>query len=375
MNDQCPAITDTKSIPLQNMTQQIVDISENQLYLKYPEVLQTLLRCHSRFAAFREQNPQMGKKELDAVVDEHHIIWATDDYAAFGEGFEFSDQITAEKVTGEHGSVIRPRALKTIEEQTRRVKDKAEVFTPSWVCNAQNNLIDEAWFGRKDVFNVESLDADGQHVWEATDGPIQFPEGKTGEDYVKDVRLEMCCGEAPYIASRYDTVTGDYIDVNKRIGLLDRKLRVISENTDDPKAWIDAARLALESTYGFEWQGDNLLLAREAVLFTVLDFYEAKFGKELTRLDTLKGLAYRISWNFWQMDGLKYVVPESCGLRPDPQPSLFDEPTMIPCQGCKNGNPAEHNGIKCRIRDWRYSGKDPRKARPYFYTLISNPNK
>ena len=29
------------------------------------------------------------------------------------------------------------------------------MFTPSWVCNAQNNLIDDAWFGRKGVFNEE----------------------------------------------------------------------------------------------------------------------------------------------------------------------------------------------------------------------------
>ena len=41
--------------------------------------------------------------------------------------------------------------------------------------------------------------------------------------------MEVSCGEAPYITSRYDTVSGDYIEVPDRIGLLDRKLRVISE--------------------------------------------------------------------------------------------------------------------------------------------------
>ena len=39
--------------------------------------------------------------------------------------------------------IIRPRAVKSKEEQTQRAKDKAEVFTPAWICNAQNNLIDE----------------------------------------------------------------------------------------------------------------------------------------------------------------------------------------------------------------------------------------
>jgi hypothetical protein len=33
----------------------------------------------------------------------------------------------------------------------------AEVFTPSWICNAQNNLIDNTWFGRDNVFNKEIL--------------------------------------------------------------------------------------------------------------------------------------------------------------------------------------------------------------------------
>ena len=45
-------------------------------------------------------------------------------------------------------------------------------------------------------------------------------------------RLEISCGEAPYLVSRYDTVTGETIPISQRIGLLDRKLRVISENTD-----------------------------------------------------------------------------------------------------------------------------------------------
>lgn len=349
-----------------------VDISENLLFQKCPEVLQILLRCHSRFADFKDRHPALSKSELEAIVDEYHIIWATDDYNSLGEGFGFNDQITAEKITGQFGSVIKPRALKSSEEQLRRVKDKAEVFTPSWVCNAQNNLIDEAWFGIKGVFNYEDITTDGTHFWTTNHNKIVFPKGKTWMDYINDTRIEMCCGEAPYIASRYDTVTGEYIEVGNRIGLLDRKLRVISENTAEPKDWLDAARLAVESTYGFEWQGDNLLLAREAVLFTILEFYEAKFGKELKRLDTIKGLAYRISWNFWRTDGLKFVVPESCGSRPDPNPSLFGDTPMIPCQGCRNGNPAEHNGIRCRIRDWKYNGKDPNKARPYFFTLTTN---
>ena len=41
----------------------------------------------------------------------------------------------------------------------------AEVFTPSWICNAQNNLIDNAWFERKDVFNKEiSNEKNGKQI-------------------------------------------------------------------------------------------------------------------------------------------------------------------------------------------------------------------
>ena len=151
--------------------------------------------------------------------------------------------------------VIRPRVLKSKENQTDRAKDMAEVFTPSWVCNAQNNLVDEAWFGRKDVFNVEDSE---RHTWKATTEKIEFPEGKTWKDYVRATRMEMTCGEAPYLASRYDTTTGDSIPLQQRIGLLDRKLRVVSENTETSGDWLDWTQTAYMNTYGFEWQGDNL---------------------------------------------------------------------------------------------------------------------
>ena len=82
--------------------------------------------------------------------------------------------------------------------------------------------------------------------------------------------LEISCGEAPYLTSRYDTVTGKTINVTHRIGLLDRKLRVINRYVDDYRTWIKWAKVALQSTYGFEWQGDNLLLARENILCIIL---------------------------------------------------------------------------------------------------------
>ena len=145
-----------------------------------------------------------------------------------------------------------PRVLKSRDTQTARSRDMAEVFTPSWICNAQNNLIDEAWFGRREVFNVEYTDEQGQHRWTATTEKIVFPEGKTWRDYVRDTRLEITCGEAPYIVSRYDTTTGEAIPLGERIGLLDRKLRVVSENTTTSGEWLEWAQAAYKSTYGYE---------------------------------------------------------------------------------------------------------------------------
>jgi hypothetical protein len=74
----------------------------------------------------------------------NNIFWATDNYyIKLGKGFRPDDEITVERVTGEYCNLVKPRVKKTKAEQTARVRDKAEVFTPSWICNSQNNLIDE----------------------------------------------------------------------------------------------------------------------------------------------------------------------------------------------------------------------------------------
>ncbi len=62
-----------------------------------------------------------------------NILWCTHDYESRGEGYQYADEIRHELITGEHGTIIRPRVLKSKAEQSDRVKDMAEVFTPSWV--------------------------------------------------------------------------------------------------------------------------------------------------------------------------------------------------------------------------------------------------
>lgn len=223
------------------------DIKENVIYNEDPKLLELLLIDRTK----------------TTNEDVHNIMWATDNYAPMGQGYQEWDEINIERITGENGMLLRPRVNKSKAEQEYRSRDKAEVFTPAWICNKQNNLIDAAWFSGTSPFNIENDD----NTWESATGKIPFPtpDGKTWQDYVKDTRLEMACGEAPYLVSRYGVVSGMDIPIKERIGVLDRKLRVVSENVDNVREWIKWATIAYQNTYGFEWQGDNLLLAREAV--------------------------------------------------------------------------------------------------------------
>lgn len=330
-----------------------IDIKENDLFALSPELLTALLKDHT-----------LSAKEGAQV----NIFWATNNYEHLGKGYRYHDPITVPCITGTNGTVIVPRSVKSLRQQQQRSREMAEVFTPSWICNAQNNLVDNAWFGRKDVFNHENDD----HTWTVNNDPITFPEGKTWRDYVRDTRLEITCGEAPYIVSRYDTVTGKAIPVERRIGLLDRKLRVVGENTETTGDWLKWAQTAYMNVYGYEWQGDNLLLARENLLMTFVDYYKAKFGADkMPQMKSLLYIAYIVSWNFWQMDGLKGVVPGSCGERRERVFDLFGETEVTSqCEGCKNGNMRQHNGTYCLIRDWGAKTEDKKKIR--FIDLIKN---
>lgn len=278
-----------------------------------------------------------------------NIIWATEDYATFGIGYSFESQMIVDWLIGfDHKEVIKPRVKKNRVDQAQRSKEKAEVFTPSWICNKQNNLIDRTWFGaRGGCFNVEK-----DTSWETDYKKIFFPNkpGKTWIDYVKAKRMEITCGEAPYITSRYDMLTGRWIPVKNRIGLLDRKLRIVGENAENSAEWIRYAKEAVKSIYGFDWQGDNVFLARQNVLYAVIEAYYEKFNKPLNP-NTVKILAEIISWNIWQMDGIKFVIPNTCHTT-EGQMNLMGEIKKDPCPGCTYNNKFRHNGVYSMIMDW-----------------------
>ena len=319
-----------------------IDILENEIVDHYPDVLEILLRDHTT---------------------QENIFWATNSYDHLGEAYNFNSYILPESITGDNGSIIMPRVHKNKILQQSRSKEMAEVFTPSWICNAQNNLIDNAWFGIEGAFNKEITTATGVRSWEVNSNKITFPKGKSWKDYIRDTRLEVACGEAPYITSRYDSTTGENIPIDKRVGILDRKLRIINENANSSGEWLKAAQIAFKNTYAFEWQGDSLLLAREAMLATFIENYAQRFNEE-PLLKSIKFIAYIISWNVWQMDGLKGVIPNSCGKKTEVNVNLFGETETkyTFCGGCEKSDIKKHNGIYCLVKDWSIKDEQTEKT-------------
>lgn len=249
-----------------------------------------------------QQSPELLAKLLRDQTTGGNILWCTHDYEHLGEGYNFSDEITSEKITGEHGMIIRPRVLKSKEQQTDRVKDMAEVFTPSWVVKMMVDFVD---------FDINTR------------------------------CLELTCGEAPFLVSRYDATTGEPIAIDERVGILDRKLRLVNEQQPTDEEWLALVRQSFQSTYGYEWQGDSLLLARENLLYTFIEYYESRFGCK-PDIPLLQDFAEIISWNLWQMDGLSYRTPrEKTEEPPQAQLSFFDEA------------PAEAPAPFCVIMDWQ----------------------
>lgn len=313
------------------MFKDLIDVKENDLKMIASKILSILLYDNTT---------------------EKNIIWATDNYKKFGDNYHFNSQITIESITGRNGNKIKPRIEKSKKEKARRIKDNAEVFTPSWICNEQNNLADESWFENKNIFNKSS-----NKGWVTNYNKIEFSNGKTWEEYVSSLRMEISCGEAPYLTSRYDTVTGEYIDVKNRIGLLDRKLRIISENINTKDEWIKWSLIALKSIYGYDLQGDNVLLARENILFSVIDYYKDKFNENIS-LENIIEYCKVISWNIFQMDGIKFVIPNSCKNKKIIEYTLFGEEIHeCVCLGCKNNNRNTHNGIYVKIMNWQTNRK------------------
>lgn len=309
-----------------------IDVIEDWLFKEIPGLMEILISDNTS-----------GKK----------LHWATEAYSEYGTGYAPEDEMKIEQIIGRYTSIIQPRTKKSLKEQIRRTRDKGEVFTPSWMCNLQNNIVDAEWFGREDIFNI----ADGSN-WIVNLNPIPFEldGNKTWKDYIKARRLEISCGEAPYLVSRYDTVSGDEISIMSRVGLLDRKLRVVCENTETEEDWFKWVKIAFQNVYGYELQGDNVLLARENLLCTFVDYMNFKFKHKPTGSQILQ-IAKIISWNIWQMDAMYCSVPYEYEKAYEPT-SLFPDITAVAEEQSLFRKP-----ILCKIRDWRAGGKNGKIVR------------
>ena len=222
-----------------------------------------------------------------------NILWSADG----------GDEITLNDV-----ETIRPRVYKRLEEQKARTKRRAEVFTPVKVVKQMNDfLCDEA-----------------------------------KDELLYSTTCEITCGEAPYIVSRYDTTTGELIPISRRIGILDRKLRVVTENTRSDEEWLEWVFRAFQSVYGYEFQGDNLLIARINLLVTFADYMQDRLNRMPTEAE-LQNITDIIVWNLWQMDGITGTIPFRKP-KVEKQLSLFDFEVGI--------NDNEPEQVDCKIFDW-----------------------
>ena len=283
------------------------------------------------------------KSLLQDKTTKKNIIFATNVYTKNDATMNEKTQITVDLLKGFGSGVIQPRVSKSMEKQAERTRSKAEVFTPSWICNKMNNHCDTEWFGVDGLFNTEV-----EQGWKVNPEKIPFANDKDWQKYVDSKRLEITCGEAPYIVSRYDASTGEIIKISERIGILDRKLRVVNENTQTEKEWIKWTIRAYQSVYGYEFQGDNLLIARINLLVTFVDYMQERWNRVPTDAE-LRKVANIIVWNIWQMDGITGSIPFGKPEKEYQQLSFFDF-----IEGNEDDDTLDDAEIvDCRIYDWR----------------------
>ena len=294
-----------------------IDISEEQLAMESADLLKILLKDRTT------------KK---------NIVWATHSYELLGKGFAPSDRITPSRVTGTYANLIQPRSEKSKYEQKDRTKIRAEVFTPTWLVEKQNGYMEA---------ELEALDL---------------------KDYIQVRWLEITCGEAPYMVTRYDTVTGEEIPLSERVGFVDRKLQRISREISDEVTFYELVKKAYRASYGYEYQGDSLLLARENLLATFEDYYLAKTGNQPT-LEQKKEIATIISYNVFQMDGLNKISPYSATQKQSQQLSLFSDELEV----------QEVEESKTQIKDWKknkmigFERLSSEESEMKFDVVIGNP--
>lgn len=220
---------------------------------------------------------------MDQTMKEN-IVW----------GYETEDHKTEDPVTTDQvqSGLVLPRFAKEELERRQRTRKNAEVFTPPKICREMIDALD-VYFS-KDAEEGEDEDLSEADLME----------------YLQATWLEITCGEAPFLISRYEMTTGVPLKIPFRYGILDRKLYQLAAYPEVKERWYALVLIAYRSVYGYELLGDNVCLARMNLLQTFLDYSEwAGMPSDTITADQLKTAAEIISWNIWQMDGLTGLVP------------------------------------------------------------------
>lgn len=227
------------------------------------------------------ENKSLLDKMLKDHSTGHNILWATDNYVnRNGGSYAENKEIHPDLILGENIDVIIPRAKKDKLIQKERTQKSAEVFTPSWIVDKQVMAVLEE-------FKDYKLDQFLETTW-----------------------MEITCGEAPYMTNRYDMMSGEPIGLDDRKGFIDRKFQRLNDDitVDSHRKWVNRAVKIYESSYGFEFQGDSLILARMNLLYTFIENHVERFN-EKPSMYMIEKIIDIITWNIFQMDGLKYTVP------------------------------------------------------------------
>lgn len=248
-----------------------------------------------------------------------NIIWANDNYSIFdAKEFNSKSKINVKHIVNNFGSLVIPRAFKTDILKHGRKKENAEVFTPQMIVKKQNDMIESQ-------FSIEDFET---------------------TNYINKIWLEITCGEGPYITTRYNMENGKFIPLEFREGFLDRKFKKIKYVKDKDK-WFELVIKSYKATYGFEWNGDSLFIARLNLLNTFRENYIEKW--ELLPTDTeIITIANIISYNIFQMDGIKCIIPLSDSHKTivSKQFSLFGELE-------DKDEVVRNKGIRVKIKNWK----------------------
>lgn len=205
--------------------------------------------------------------------------------------------------------------------------------------NRKLNTLDAAWFGHEPAFNEESAQG-----WQTLSEPVAFDDPFHWKKYVTRPVFLFQAGHGQALVFRPFAQGAEPMQYGKRMGILDRRLRIISENTREESEWLRWAESALQSLYGTDVSPLAIFQARLSALVAVREAYAQRFGGQLPVREE-KYMVTTLCWNLFQMDprtGCSFPVEE----KPAPvQLSLFEAPGTQFSEADRDGMPAENPAL------------------------------